>query len=399
MKRSRGGMETTDDVVSVPSNAFELPGRAAWLGPWVEFGAPVYSDTTRGVSVRTRLHRALIGGATLAALVAMWALTAAPASASAWGGAYTPGRYIPIGVPGFTNSTLAFNVNEFGVVTGLYSPTPPLPSSGLVGFVEIDGKYTSIADPALPTGTNIGLFNVTFSGEVLGGYTPPDGVSYALSDVNGKLTTLYDPNADYTDSTPFGGPGTSVWGSSMTGEITGYYPDKTASHTNHGFVYADGHWRTVDCPAGHGYVGSALFYVGDYGREMLALCWTANFATFDSYIYTPDRTFSSAPANFTQLPTPPGPYAANGEYQYNFVNDFGLAGGDEVVANPKPSNGCGETVQDAFVYENGQFTTIPPRAGLCIASARGANDRGVLALDEFNSTASASDSFLLTPGF
>lgn len=164
--------------------------------------------------------------------------------------------------------------------------------------------------------------------------------------MNGKFTTLDDPNADDTVSTPYAGPGTSEWGSSMTGEITGYYPDKTASHTTHGFVYADGRWTTVDCPDGHGYVGSALYYVGDYGREMLAQCFTANFATVDWYMYTPDRTFSSAAANFTLLPPPPGA-APPGAYEYNFVNDLGLAGGIEQVANPS-ANGCGPVLLDAF---------------------------------------------------
>jgi hypothetical protein len=112
---------------------------------------------------------------------------------------------------------------------------------------------------------------------------------------------------------------------------------------------------TVDCPAG--YVGSALGYVSDFGAHMIALCIKPD-GTADFYIYTPDRTFSSSPANFTLLPSPPG----NEGYAYGFVNDFGLAGGSEDVAL---TTGCPVVASNAFVYEHGQFTTIPPRAGLC----------------------------------
>jgi hypothetical protein len=288
-------------------------------------------------------------------------------------------------VPGSENLTVAWNVNELGDVAGWYFPSG---STGgqLVGYVEVGGRYTPVPDTAIPTGSNVGAQNVTPWGEVMAGYTTPDGTNYELIDVNGTVTTIYDPDAYYMPS-----GGTSGQGASMTGEIVGAYTDTTAIHAWHGFVYANGQWATVDCPAGHGYIGSELAYVSDFGRHMLAACWTAN--TEDWYIYTPDRTFSSSPANFTLLPPPPG--TAN--YLYGFVNDLGLAGG---TMWPFPAtSACPSGVQDAFVNRGGQFTTIAPQPGRCYAYANGANDLGVLALTEWSVDGSAVNGFLVTPGF
>jgi len=81
------------------------------------------------------------------------------------------------------------------------------------------------------------------------------------------------------------------------------------------------------------------------------------------------------------------------------VNDFGLAGGSEFVANPQPTNAFGSDVLAAFVYKNGRFTTIPPTAGLCTVLGDGANDLGVLAIEDWNADGSAVFSSLVIPGF
>ena len=93
----------------------------------------------------------------------------------------------------------------------------------------------------------------------MAGYTTPGGVNYELIDVNGKVTTLYDPDADYIQ---YGG--TSGLGASMTGEIVGGYTDKTASNTWHGFVYDER-------PMGNGRLpsGPRLHRVGTGLRERL----------------------------------------------------------------------------------------------------------------------------------
>jgi hypothetical protein len=302
-------------------------------------------------------------------------------------GAYTPGRYIPVAVPGYEDATFAYNVNELGDVTGWYGT--PFSFAGGIGFVEIGGKYSSIVDPALPAGTTVVAENVTPWGEIMATYTTPDGISHVLIDVNGKFTTLDDPNADNTVS----GGGTTASGASMTGEIVGEYLGLDGVY--HGFVYANGRWTTVDCPAGHDYAASILGYVSDFGRHMIALCLYPD-NSHDNYIYTPDRTFSSSPANFTgPLPTPPD--NVGGLASYNFVNDLGLTGGVDQVANPKPTDSCGPTVLDGFVLEHGQYTLIAPKSGLCQVLPSGANDLGVLSLGELNADGSAAHSFLVLP--
>ncbi len=302
---------------------------------------------------------------------------------------YIPGKYIPVAVPGYRNGTVADNVNELGDVAGWHSPHGL--STGYqrqaVGYAEIRGRYESIVDLQVPAGSSVRVQNVTAGGEVMAGYITPGSISSEFIELNRTYTTLRDPDADYT--VRYGGTG--GLGASMTGEVVGDYPDKTARHTWHGFVYLRGHWATVDCPAGHGYAGSALGYVSDFGRHMIAYCWTSGYGTVDEYIYSPDRTFSTSSANFALLPPPPGSQG----YLYNFVNDLGVAGGDEFLP---ATDDCRSGVTDTFVYKNDRFTAIAPRAGFCDVEGNGVNDRGVLAVAELGSNG-AVDSFLVTEGF
>jgi hypothetical protein len=134
-------------------------------------------------------------------------------------------------VPGGTIETLAFGINDSGVVVGSY-----LDSAAIYhGYMYQAGAYVSF-DP--PGSTATAAASITDDGIVCGNYTDASGQTHGFT-MSGGAFTVYDyPEA--ASSVVVGvGPG---------GEVVGNWTDST--NTQHGFVNLGGSYYTIDKPGG-----------------------------------------------------------------------------------------------------------------------------------------------------
>jgi probable HAF family extracellular repeat protein len=171
------------------------------------------------------------------------------------------GTYSQINVPPGTSTTA--NINDNGVVVGgSYLHTTSGITPIYTGFIDDHGTITYLNAPGTLTSNGYTYaYGINDSGEVVGSYE----TSYSSSQQhgflyqNGTYTTIDDPNA--------GSGGTYATGINNSGIIVGNYSD--SSGLSHGFVDINGTFTTVDDPLGakgtqiNG-INNAGQIVGDY---------------------------------------------------------------------------------------------------------------------------------------
>jgi uncharacterized membrane protein len=296
------------------------------------------------------LHKLVVLSGGVVLIIAMLAVLPANAASASAPRGYVAGKFVPIGVPGYTTSTIPSGVNDLGVVSGSYTDG----SGRTHGFIERAGKYTTIDVPVAALGDSVS--GVTDFGQIVGGYTTPDNVNHGYIDRFGHFTTIDDPHATNT-----AGYGTIVQAVSGLGKIFGYYYDSAL--TVHGFMYDNGHFVTLDCPqAGTGPGDPDPYGIGNYGTIIVqgndfgaavGGCLEQN-ATDYAFVYTPD-------GNFHPMPSAPG----SQHMGISWVTDSGVIGG--VYQDT-------QGVWNGYVYQGHRFTEIPAPSGASALIFNGANN-------------------------
>ncbi len=129
-----------------------------------------------------------------------------------------------------TEQTLAFGINDLGVVVGEYDTL-----TGEHAFLLQDGKYTSF-DVPLPGAVDTAATGINILGQVVGNYTAK-GITHGFLKNGGTFLTLdYPaPNVVYTFPRAV----------NALGQIVGFYYVGTQSHA---FLYQAGQYFNIDVP-------------------------------------------------------------------------------------------------------------------------------------------------------
>jgi probable HAF family extracellular repeat protein len=161
----------------------------------------------------------------------------------------TNGHFVTISDSSATDGTYGEGLSGLGEVVGFY-----ITADGTSGFEYLNGHYTTINDP---NGSDTFLLGVNNSGEAIGGYDDSSGNGHSF-EVNkaGQFTEIADPKADLALG------GTFVNAINNLGEIVGGYND--ASGNSNGFLYANGHYTTIDDPLGVQTVVEGISQNGEY---------------------------------------------------------------------------------------------------------------------------------------
>ena len=125
---------------------------------------------------------------------------------------YLNGIYTSFDVPGAEDTYLS-GINNPGVVVGVYYD-----AFGFYGFVNAGGTITRLADP-LAVGATIPV-GINDSGEIVGNYTDSNGVQHGFVYANGIYTTVDAPGLTVDPAT---GLGTALTGINNAGDLVGNY--------------------------------------------------------------------------------------------------------------------------------------------------------------------------------
>jgi hypothetical protein len=148
------------------------------------------------------------------------------------------GKYTDVVYPDSSQQgTQLWAINNHGVAVGTYIITNSAGSRQSFGFIFDKGKYTKLdvsgSNNTLPNGIND-------SGEVVGGYTKPNGDSYGFTYLNGKYTTF-----NYPGTTGVSG----LSGINNDGALVGSYAKDGISY---GFELFKGKYTTLNYPGPNG---------------------------------------------------------------------------------------------------------------------------------------------------
>ncbi len=187
------------------------------------------------------------------------------------------GAVTTIDYPG-SMSTVAYGINDAGVLVGGFCPTRPLCPIGLAltsdhGFLDDHGVFTQLDFPGATETTAFGINN---SGTIVGIYAN-DVVQHSFIYENGVYTDLNFPLANWTDATAI----------NDLGVIVGYYQD--ANINVNGFMYFEGEWTKINVLP-----GNTTAIVGINSHDDLVGTWTDNTGH--------NATFKAIPVTFG---TPP----------------------------------------------------------------------------------------------
>ena len=135
--------------------------------------------------------------------------------------------------PSASTDTFAFGINDAGDIVGNYYD-----ATGTHGFIDRDGKFTTLNDPLAGVGPGSGTNKngINDKGEIVGTYYGATSGGDGFLHNKGGYTTIADPNAT---------GGTNAWGINDLGQIVGVYSDNTGGH---GFLYSDGSYVTLNAP-------------------------------------------------------------------------------------------------------------------------------------------------------
>ncbi len=195
---------------------------------------------------------------------------------------YTPGvGFQTLNDPQGTGSsgTTPTGINDLGQVIGQYNTAGNFDFSSLYtaagGFTNLDGAN----GPYIP-----GVSGINASGQIVGTNQSNQGYLYTpgTGTAGGSFTLLNDPLA--ASSTP-----TSPAGVNSSDQVVGIY---TAGGLNHGFLYTDGAYMTLDDPlAAASFNATFANGLNDAG-EVVGFYQVANGNT-DGFLYTPTGGFTT----------------------------------------------------------------------------------------------------------
>ena len=143
--------------------------------------------------------------------------------------------------PGTSGVTVWAAINDPGTVTGQYVDTTAQVSHSYIRTAA--GKFTAIDDPSAGTNSGEGTlaFGINDAGVVAGFYVDVNNVSHGFLWLNGAFTEIDVPGAG-TDP----GEGTTIGSVSNAGVITGTYTD--SAFATHAFIDDQGRLTTFDAP-------------------------------------------------------------------------------------------------------------------------------------------------------
>lgn len=135
-------------------------------------------------------------------------------------------EYAPIAFPGARVTNVA-GINNSNTIVGSYYDAHDF----VHGFVYRAGKYTAINFPGATITEALGINDY---GDIVGMYQLPGNLNFhGFLRHGNEYASIDDPKATF---------GTIAFGINKTGTIVGSYDNA------HGFVYANGSFRTVDAP-------------------------------------------------------------------------------------------------------------------------------------------------------
>jgi hypothetical protein len=135
------------------------------------------------------------------------------------------GTFTPVNDPAGTSGTTVNGINDSGILTGVYSD-----STGVHGFTDSGGVFTTIVDPAA-VGFDTGPDGINDAGAFVGQYLDNSNQSNfggSFLDIGGVFTPINDPLADLSVG------GTVAFDINNTGTIVGEYFESTGP--GQGFV-------------------------------------------------------------------------------------------------------------------------------------------------------------------
>jgi probable HAF family extracellular repeat protein len=214
-----------------------------------------------------------------------------------------------------------------------------LPSAGY-GFATLPQPPNALASP---------VFGINNQGQVVGETIAANDTfqGYLLS--QGQFTLLNDPNAGTAP-----GQGTVALGINDQQEIVGNYVD--ANNVLHGYLLSHGQYTTLDDPNSTG-AFQLTQASGINDRGQIVGVYVDNAGALHGFLRSNG-----------QYTTLDDPLAGPGGFTFvQGINDLG-----QVVGDFSDASG---TVSGAFVYRNGQYTTLNVPNALFTA-AEGINDSG-----------------------
>jgi hypothetical protein len=146
------------------------------------------------------------------------------------------GQFTPITVPG-GKQVMPQGISDSGLIVGCDEI-----GSGRrqVGFVGEQGKFTVLSDPAAGTEGTTCPFSVNAAGAIVGYYATNTDHGFVYR--NGRFTSINVPGASGAQ-----GEGTFAVDINAAGVIVGRYLTGSDS-TEHGFVLKDGNFTTINYP-------------------------------------------------------------------------------------------------------------------------------------------------------
>ena len=145
-------------------------------------------------------------------------------------------------VPGATNGTNAYGINNSGQIVGTYYD-----AAGAHGFLLSGGSYTTLD---VPGGRFTSARGINSSGQIVGFYSDAAGGPHGFLLSDGSYTTFDVPGAE----------GTDAFGINNSGQIVGQCFDAAGTH---GFLLSGGQYTTFDVP---GASFTTAFGINDAGQ-------------------------------------------------------------------------------------------------------------------------------------
>jgi hypothetical protein len=162
--------------------------------------------------------------------------TVAVAAQPAAGPPAAAGHYTPVTVPG-GKQVMPQGISDSGVIVGCEEAGN---GTRQVGFVGKEGKFTVLSDPAAGTEGTTCPFSVNAAGAIVGYYATNTDHGFVYR--NGRFTSINVPGASGAQ-----GEGTFAVDINAAGVIVGRYLTGSDS-TEHGFVLKDGNFTTINYP-------------------------------------------------------------------------------------------------------------------------------------------------------
>ncbi len=259
-------------------------------------------------------------------------------------------------------------LNDDGELVGLYNT-----NSGVFGFYEIGGVFSTLPDPSPGLTSGFGANGVNNSGQIVGEYDLQAGGYHGYLYSGGTYTTIEDPNAAAVGATACN----SI---NDPGQIVGSY--SAGNGVEHGFLYsggANGTYTNIDVPLaqhtwaqGINNAGEIVGYYEDSSNAFHGFTYTnGTYATFDDAQGT-QGTFAFGINDLGQIV---GKYAnASGQHGFLYSGGVFLSVDDPSAVVPSPNvdtvteiydiNNAGRTA--GFYFDNNSaihgFVTVPPAA-------------------------------------